>query len=1107
MNKSKKWPLSLELAGQELCLLINGSHSWLLIILSLVGSKGIRFTLFQTRFVVSYILIRLITATSPPSNRLLSYYQAALHSGPHLASLDNQFDAWISASQVSTRILMWLSETDLKQDESSNPVFNRATRLETLNLLAKPLLKFSPAIITYEPSECLQYLSCLVDLFECCRATSQATSAERKLSAPAHQLADCLLASLSPCILSISRRTFLQHPDLLTPLLEKLVSRLSITDQGPKDSQANLLHFPSILRHLSPSHCKALLDYNLPVTSTTSSAIIAHILLTPGAAAMQFNAEGGHVPTPLIIRIIGFALTYIKRAPEDPSGILSLPTHCRTWLFDLLLAAIRIGNVNSSVVLDFEAQSETQLNDESNTEDDKISWKALLGGGRLAELIRFAIITAPDICPDQYLLTSSDIALLRQNIIGRDTSHTSSTDKSTNRIENETPRRLHAHQLIVSQNIDRMDTMDSGEMVEMNDPDMCPRQHDYSELELGLDDLVEILGITKESPIAEIATTTKEALMNAAWSFDLTTLTNLTKALTGLDTLCTLFLWLEPKDILKPVKDVLDGWENARSQSKKQGKFGALVGWVQGVAGRFGLMSHLSIHLGSSSGFTIHYLSNPSMASPLASLPTSHSTTLASWIGALYGSSGISDDLLTKTDPRIFFMISASIFKQSFDALRTGLIDLETFREGLSYFEQELLVAGCAVGVVGWLVNELSRAGAMSATSYPTALLDILQAILLSDAITPTAISLVAAKSLRLLRSFNTYFLAVQSSVPENPVPVEEGDQPAPDLARSVTLDIERIEEKLMAFPSTDLVAPTGYLTFNFYNTDLLVTYGIGMGWEEALNIGLKMAITDEILDLDDHPYHEQHPNKPLPALVGHKTNSTIPLWSLLPYILKSISIAKFVRIVISGICLILRKSEEIKIRIEDEAKVRNRMKIGKVWEIKDYELIERSIKLAVDIFTWPYEQIGVHLIDPLIRSTVQESPSARITGTEEKSKLSYGGRPGLVGPVLEEVLIEWGKRIGVHEVIEEAELERDIILECLNRLSLLEEASLLGGDRGNENWSRFYRRLTYDVFLFEMNALEHRKIKSENKERGMKMLGWIHDGLMIEDGLLIGSY
>ncbi|EGG10961.1 uncharacterized protein MELLADRAFT_70904, partial [Melampsora larici-populina 98AG31] len=180
------------------------------------------------------ILIRLITATSPPSNRLLSYYQAALHSGPDWASLDDQLGPWISASQVSTRILIWISEMDLNQDESlqsSHSVFNRVTRLETLNLLAKPLLKFSPSIVTYEPAECLRYLSCLLDLFECCRPTSQSTRAERKLNVPAHQLADCLLASLSSCILSISRRDFLQHPDLLSPLLTKLSSRLSILDQ------------------------------------------------------------------------------------------------------------------------------------------------------------------------------------------------------------------------------------------------------------------------------------------------------------------------------------------------------------------------------------------------------------------------------------------------------------------------------------------------------------------------------------------------------------------------------------------------------------------------------------------------------------------------------------------------------------------------------------------------------------------------------------------------------------------------------------------------------------------------------------------------------------
>lgn len=811
--------------------------------------------------------------------------------------------------------------------------------------------------------------------------------------------------------------------------------------------------------------------------------------------------------------------------------------------------------MNSSVVIDFEAGSESHLNDESNTEDDKVSWKAFLGGGRLAELIRLAILTAPEIGgSDECLLNSSDLGVLRQNLMGKDLSLAAADQSSIPKGQPELrdpPRRLlhrvqlwdsfvsslHAHQLIASPNTEhRMEskTMDSGEMAGIVDPEMGHRKDVHSQLELGLDHLVEVLGIPKETPIAEIASTTKQALMNAAWSFDLTTLTNLTKALTGLDTLCTLFLWLEPKDILKPVKDVLDGWENARSQSKQQGtvdesdgsngfeKFGGLVGWVQGVAGRFGLMSHLSIHLGASSGFTIHYLSNPSMASPLASLPTSHSTTLASWIGALYGSSGISDDLLTKTDPRIFFMISASIFKQSFDALRTGLIDLETFREGLSYFEQELLVAGCAVGVVGWLVNELSRAGAMSPTSYPTALLDILQAILLSDAITPTAISLVAAKSLRLLRAFNAYFMAVQSTGgggAENGMEIEEeeGDQPAPpDLGRSVKLEIERIEEKLMAFPSTDLVAPTGYLTFNFYDTDLLVTYGIGMGWEEALNVGLKMAIRDEMLDLNHH-HEDDHQKKGSLAGQQHRTNSTIPLWSLLPYVLKSMSIEKFVRIVISGICLILKKGEEIKLQPmmmmmngedgERNKKETNRIRIGKMWKVEEYELIERSVKLAVDIFTWPFELMGTDFME--------EDRGAAGSKNEEGGggRKWEGGRRGLVGRVLEEVLMGWGQRIGVHEVIEEAELEREIVLGCLNWISLVEEGVKLASGEGegeggsSEDWSRVYRRLTCDVFLEEMKDLEDRRIKRSNKERGLGMMRWIFEGLVVQDGVLMGAY
>lgn len=423
----------------------------------------------------------------------------------------------VTSSKASIRILEWLAE----------PSFDRNNSLETLNLLAKPLVAQSPSIVTYDPPECLYYLDSVVNLFNSCRPTSSTclVGSEPEINFSVHQLAEALLSSLSPCLLSIPRNAFLQHPHLLNPLLEKLTSRFSSPDQLHIHSEANKVQFPSILRHLSPLVCKTLVystpltpvhppvpvDVHHPMPSNTSSAIIAHTLLTPGASALQFGADGQQVVTPLITRIVGLALTYLKRPSDDPRLCNPLSTLCRTWLLDLLLAAVKIGHIHSPIVLDLHQQTESQVHDGSNTEDDKISWKALLGGGRLAELIRFAISSSSDLCPEDWLLNPTDLTILRENLVGGDL---------TSMVEEPPLRYLHrvqlwsaflsslqAHQLIGTQDREKEEGQPSNDGMEV---DVSSSQHSYNQLELGLDDLLTILDKSKETPIAEIAAATKQ---------------------------------------------------------------------------------------------------------------------------------------------------------------------------------------------------------------------------------------------------------------------------------------------------------------------------------------------------------------------------------------------------------------------------------------------------------------------------------------------------------------------------------------------------------------------------------------------------------------------
>ncbi|WAQ84524.1 hypothetical protein PtA15_5A94 [Puccinia triticina] len=325
-------------------------------------------------------------------------------------------------------------------------------------------------------------------------------------------------------------------------------------------------------------------------------------------------------------------------------------------------------------------------------------------------------------------------------------------------------------------------------------PDPSPAGH----LDLGLQPLLDALGKDIQTPPAALARLLHQTLETAAATFDLATCMALTTALSTLGGLGVLGSEFE--------------------------SFGALLGWLQGVVGRFNLMDDLEYHLDTQTGFTLHYITSPSTAYATSELPATHESVMRVWIEALYGSSGIPDALLGSTDPRIFFATAATIVKQSFDALAVGRIDLQTFRDGLSYFEHKLLIGGAAVGVVGWILDELTRLGPFSPTDYPTALLEILQAILLSDAISPTALRLVGARSLGVIRAYDG---RVSSPVAVLLPPDDAG------LGRRVQLDVAGLEQRLTELPASEMEDPAGFLAHDF---------GPGTDWPTALTMAVHRA-------------------------------------------------------------------------------------------------------------------------------------------------------------------------------------------------------------------------------------------------------------------------
>ncbi|OAV85889.1 hypothetical protein PTTG_30208 [Puccinia triticina 1-1 BBBD Race 1] len=283
-------------------------------------------------------------------------------------------------------------------------------------------------------------------------------------------------------------------------------------------------------------------------------------------------------------------------------------------------------------------------------------------------------------------------------------------------------------------------------------PEQDGQSGSHVNLDLGLQPLLDCLG--KE--MTELAVALQQ---RATKTFDLSTCIALSNAPSVLDVLSTLFLWLEPRTILIPFRGLLNHWitiRNNLSQITASGPDGNKAGSGSGFKNFGGLLG---------------------------------------WIqGRFSGSSGIPDALLSTTNPRIFFAIALSLFKQSFNALNVCLINLQTFRDGLSYFEHKLLIARAAVG----MLDKLSRLGPISSNLYPTNLLEILKAILLLDAISATGLQLVATHLQSVVCVFAKRTWRMPAAL----------SRLGADLNWRVQLDVDAIKQRLMVLPAAEMLAP-----------------------------------------------------------------------------------------------------------------------------------------------------------------------------------------------------------------------------------------------------------------------------------------------------------
>ncbi|GAA5821810.1 hypothetical protein JCM3770_002900 [Rhodotorula araucariae] len=214
------------------------------------------------------------------------------------------------------------------------------------------------------------------------------------------------------------------------------------------------------------------------------------------------------------------------------------------------------------------------------------------------------------------------------------------------------------------------------------------------------------------------------------------------------DALAVLLLHVEPRALLAPVRELLDSVDTSQDDSGDNPieRYGSLVLFLQLVVNRFKLHTNLAYHLGSATSFFTRWLPSCSAVFALSTMTDDERSTVSGWISALFGE-GISDDLMHSTNPRTLLRVAPTILKQSLMARQAGVVDLDSLRDALSYFLQELL-RFTLPGVLLWLIEDVERT---PPSLQQSAMLDILQTLVLSPTLPACVTELVSPALASLL--------------------------------------------------------------------------------------------------------------------------------------------------------------------------------------------------------------------------------------------------------------------------------------------------------------------------------------------------------------------
>ncbi|KAM0786614.1 hypothetical protein ACM66B_002067 [Microbotryomycetes sp. NB124-2] len=208
-----------------------------------------------------------------------------------------------------------------------------------------------------------------------------------------------------------------------------------------------------------------------------------------------------------------------------------------------------------------------------------------------------------------------------------------------------------------------------------------------------------------------LATALEQSIISSAQSLDLRRLAHVTEVLASEPVVVScLFLHVAPCKLLGPIRESLDAMDktfDSFGDGPPMEAFGKTVLSLQIILRRHQLMDDVALHLGSVSSFFSQWIPSVSAVYALEGLSATSRAAVDDWIEGLFGE-GISDELMSTTNPQTLLYVAPTICKQALAACNVGVIDEDTLWNSLSFFLQDLL-SFTLPGVLLWLVDEILR--------------------------------------------------------------------------------------------------------------------------------------------------------------------------------------------------------------------------------------------------------------------------------------------------------------------------------------------------------------------------------------------------------------